>query len=179
MTERQSLQEPVQVISCINLLLDVKPGGHTSTVSIYYMCPEQQHNLWETKRIHLPLYRKTKKATGQIYDSTVTGVPAAYKAVWALSSPANDVRWSTGSVSLLKCGTGKKAGHTQRPQLPCFASINCNLLSLNLSFTQLNFSKISIEFHVFLKSTPACCFSCRQLKKHRMASSLYQKCNQL
>lgn len=37
--------------------------------------------------------QENKKTTGQIYDSTVTGVPAAYKAVWALSSLADDVRW--------------------------------------------------------------------------------------
>lgn len=92
-TERQNLQESIQVISCTNFLLDIKAGGHASTVSIYYMCSEQQHYLWETKWIHKPLYRKTKKTTGQIYDSIVTGVPAAYRAVWALSSLTKDVRW--------------------------------------------------------------------------------------
>lgn len=80
-TERQNLQEPVQVISSINMLLDIKSGGHARTMSISYMCSEQQHNLWETNRVHMLLYRKTKKTTGQVYDSTVTGVPAAYKAV--------------------------------------------------------------------------------------------------
>lgn len=72
---------------------------------------------------------------------------------------------STGSVSPWKCGTGKKAGHTQWPQLACFASINCKLLSLNISFTQLNLSRISVEFHIFLKIPPAYCFSGRQVKK--------------
>lgn len=74
-----------------------------------------------------------------------------------------EVARCTGSVSPLICGTGKKAGHTRRTQLACFASINWKLLSLNLS--PLNLSTISVEFHVFLKSIPAYCFSCRQLKK--------------
>lgn len=80
---------------------------------------------------------------------------------WAAQQMVWRSHRSTGSVSPLKRGTGKKAGHTQRPQLACVVSISCKLLSLNISFTQLNLSKIS----VFLKSTPAYCFSCRQLKK--------------
>lgn len=32
-TEGQNLQEPVQVVSHINLSPDIKPGGHASTVS--------------------------------------------------------------------------------------------------------------------------------------------------
>lgn len=90
--------------------------------------------------------QEEKKTTGQIYDATVTSVLAAYKAVWALNKPSKrcEAARPTGSVSPLKCGTGRQAGHTQRPQLACVVSISYKLLSLNLSFTQLTLSKISV-----------------------------------